>query len=165
MSRGTTTATVGIVVAVVGIVVGAFVAIAIDQCWLGLGSCPPEPPDIRIDAASSVFNAPGYDDPSDEYVCLVNADDKPVDMAGWELREGKGDVVNTLPSFTLAPGAGVRVHPGEGRSTKHDLFGESGSPVWTNGGDSVLLVNAAGEEVSSVAFGSQDEHLPASRCA
>jgi hypothetical protein len=135
-----------------------------DQCWLGLGSCPTETPDIRIDTASSVFNARGDDDPSEEYVCLVNASDQEVDLASWQLREGSGDVVNTFPSYFLAPGAKVRVHPGEGRDSRRDLFGTSGSPVWTNSGDSVTLVDADGNQIASVSYGEQEEGETAGTC-
>ncbi len=146
----------GLGVAVLALLSGALIPLAIDQCWLGLGSCQ-DRPDVRIDATSSLFNSPGYDDPADEYVCLLNAESSAVQLGGWQLREGNGDVVNTLPSFSLAPGASVRIHPGEGRNTAHDLFGESGSPVWNNGGDSVTLVDAAGEEIASVPYGEQEE--------
>jgi len=153
----------GIAVAILGIAVGAFVAIAIDQCWLGLGSCE-DRPDVRIEAASSLFNAGGSDDPGDEYVCLVSAEDDAVELAGWELREADGSVVNTLPAYSLAPGASVRVHPGEGRDSGHDLFGESGSPVWTNSGDSVTLVDSNGETIASESYGEQDEGRPDRAC-
>jgi len=145
-------------------VAAILVTLAIAQCWLGLGSCPPSLPDIRIDAASSLFNAVGYDDPADEYVCLANASDERVDMTGWQLREGNGNLVNTLPSFALLPGARVRIHPGEGRDTRSDLYGTSGGPVWTNSGDSVTLVDAEGTEIAAISYGEQEKELARGRC-
>lgn len=111
---------------------------------------------MRIDLASSVFDAPGYDDPAREYVCLVNTSGGSVDLTGWELRDAQG-VVNVLPAFTLPAGAGVRVHPGVGHDTKTDLFGTHESPAWTNSGDAVTLVNADGEQVDSRFYGAQQE--------
>lgn len=137
---------------------------ASDQCWLGLGSCPDGPPDIRIDTASSVFNASSGDDPADEYVCIVNASGEQIELAGWQLREGGGDVVNTLPSFAFAPDSKIRVHPGEGRNSNSDLFGTSGAPVWNNDVDSVTLVDAGGEQIASVSYGVQDEEETAAPC-
>lgn len=80
---------------------------------------------VRIDLASSIFNAPGYDDPAREYVCLVNRSGASVDLTGWVLRDAER-VVNVLPRFTLEADAAVRVHPGVGADSRSDLFG-SGS--------------------------------------
>jgi competence protein ComEC len=110
-----------------------------------------------------VFNAPGDEGPAEEYVCLVNQTDEPVDLLGWLLRDGAGQDVNTLPDFTLAPEARVRVHPGKGRNSATDLFGISGSPVWNNEGDSVTLLDADGEEIDSQSYGPRDDDA-ASRC-
>ncbi len=148
-----------------GLVLAVLVPVGISECWLGIGSCPAPKPEVRIDLPSSVLNAPAYDNPSDEYICLVNAGEMAVNVTGWELREGSGDVVNTIPSLSLAPGAEVRVHPGRGHDSGHDVFGTSGSPVWTNSGDSVTLVDASGEEIDSAAYGEEGEHRPASRCS
>lgn len=120
---------------------------------------------VRIDTASSMFNAPGDDDPAEEYVCLVNQADEPVDLLGWVLRDGAGRDVNTLPDFTLAPEAHVRVHPGKGRNSTTDLFGTGGSPVWTNGGDSVTLLDADGQEIDSQSYGPRDDNEAAGRCS
>jgi hypothetical protein len=152
-----------IVPALVGASIGAFVTIAIDQCWLGLGPCD-RTPDVRIDTASSRFNAPGDDNPADEYVCLVNSEDDPVDLTGWQLREGNGHLANTLPSFALAPSAGVRVHPGRGSDSARDLFGDHGAPVWTNGGDSVILVDSDEQVIARASYGNSEESDPVANC-
>lgn len=145
-----------------GAAIAAFVSIAIDQCWFGLGHCD-QTPDVRIDTVASRFNAPGYDNPAKEYVCLVNSEDKPVDLAGWQLREGNGDLVNTLPSSALAPGAAVRVHPGRGRDSVHDLYGDHAGPVWTNSGDSVTLVDSNEQVIAKASYGSiEDGESPVS---
>lgn len=155
---------IGVAIGLAGLALAVLVPVGIAECWLGVGSCPAPLPEVRIDIPSSMLNAPGYDNPSDEYICLVNADDVPVNLTDWKLREGNGDLVNTLPSFSLAAGAEVRVHPGEGRDSAHDIFGTSGRAVWTNSGDSVTLVDASGEEIASTSYGSEEEHRPASAC-
>jgi hypothetical protein len=144
--------------------IGVFVVVAIDRCWLGLGSCPIKPPEVRTDIASSVLNSPGSDNPSDEYVCLVNAGVTPVDLTGWQLRSAGGDAVNTLPSFSLGPGAEVRVHPGEGRRSAHNLFGTTEAASWLNDGGAVTLVDANGKQIASTTYGPQDEKRPAGSC-
>lgn len=145
-----------IVPTLVGAIIGAFVTVAIDQGWFGLGQRD-HTPDVRIDTAASRLNAPGYDNPSDEYVCLVNSEDEPVDLTGWQLREGNGDSVNKLPNFALPPGAGVRVHPGRGMNSTRDLYGDHGGPVWTNSGDSITLFDSDERVVARASYGATEE--------
>lgn len=139
-----------------GAALSAVVAVAIAQHWFGIGE-EGSLPDVRVDTAASLFNAPGYDDPSAEYVCLVNSDAEAVDLTGWQIREGTGDLVNTLPSFALAPGDGVRVHPGPGRSSARDLFGDNRRPIWTNGGDLMTLVDSDQQVVAEESYGNATE--------
>lgn len=129
-----------------------YIGIAAILCWAPF-SCLP---DVKIDTASSNFNPAGYDRPADEYVCLVNEEDGSVTLTGWELRDAEG-TVNVLPHFTLAGGTAVRVHPGRGSDTRTDLYGTEGNPVWTNGGDSVTLVNEHGETIDSRSYSSTDD--------
>jgi Lamin Tail Domain len=152
-----------VIFGVIGVIFGGL-EFASSECLLGLGSCPPDPPEVRIDAASSLFNAPGYDDPADEYVCLVNVDEGDVNLVGWQLRKEEGDVVNTLPSLVLAPGASIRVHPGEGRNSRQDLYGDSGSPVWRNDRDTAMLVDAQGGEIDSAPYREPDDGQVAGPC-
>lgn len=118
---------------------------------------------VRIDLASSVFDAPGYDDPGSEYVCLVNTSGDAVDLTGWVLRDARQEI-NVIPRFTLQPGASVRVHSGMGTDTETDLFGTRGSPAWTNEGDAVTLLDADGEQVDSRFYGPQQEGRAAGDC-
>jgi Lamin Tail Domain len=115
----------------------------------------PSPPDVQIDTASSRFNPSGDDDPAAEYVCLVNQESDAVDLTGWVLRDTEGDV-NVLPRFTLAAEATVRVHPGNGRDTRHDLFGEN-TGYWNNGTDSVTLLTDDGETIDSSSYSSREQ--------
>jgi hypothetical protein len=55
-----------------------------------------ESPDVRIDIAASQVNTRGYDNASDEYICLVNKSGGDVDLLGWELRDAEGSV-SVLP--------------------------------------------------------------------
>jgi hypothetical protein len=125
--------------------------------------CPDHPPDVGISLTDSRLDPAGYDDPSDEYVCLVNSDDQPVSLAGWELR-GAERRVNVLPSFTLKPGAAVRVHPGEGANSAHDLYGEEGSPQWRNEGGQISLFDSEEQEVDSVGYGERKDDDGSGEC-
>lgn len=97
-------------------------------------------------------------------MCLVNSEDEAVDLTGWQLREGNGNVVNTLPNFALAPGAGVGVHPGRGRDSTRDLFGDNGAPVWTNSGDSVTLVDSDERVIAKASYGNTEENDSIASC-
>lgn len=125
--------------------------------------CPDHPPDVAISLADSRLNSAGYDAPSDEYVCLVSHDDQAVSLAGWELRTAERRV-NVLPGFTLKPGAAVRVHPGKGANSPHDLYGEKGSPQWRNEGGQISLLDSEGQEVDSVGYGERKEGDGSGEC-
>lgn len=121
-----------------------------------------EPPDVRIDIAASQVNSKGYDDARDEYVCLVNKSGEDVDLLGWELRDAEGSV-NVLPDVTLESEQHLRVHPGAGRNSDTDLYGEGEAAVWNNSGDIVTLLDDEGNVIDSQAYGSrQTERYPAS---
>ncbi len=135
------------------VVVGFFVVRGIEGC-----DEPPPGPDVRIDAAASSVNPEGDEDPAAEYVCLVNEGEEAVSLTGWKLTDAEG-IVNSLPQFSLAPRATVRVHPGGGESladTSHDLYGGKGAS-WNNGGDTISLFDADGVEVDSRVYPERDD--------
>jgi hypothetical protein len=123
-----------------------------------------QPPDVRIDVAASRLNSAGADDPRDEYLCLVNEGDREVSLTGWVLRNAHSDV-NTLPTFSLATGEGVRVHPGTGSNSPMDLFGDNASPQWNNDGGSVRLLDADGQVIDTRPYGpSKEQSGPVGPC-
>ena len=120
-------------------------------------------PDVRIDLAASLLDLEGGD-PSSEFVCLVNADDGSVQLAGWELRDFKDQSVG-LGEFLLKPQAGVRVHTGS-RITPvaNDLFGGKGSPIWDDDGDTVELLDAEERPIDKTKYGQRPEDFVPERC-
>jgi hypothetical protein len=139
----------------VALVVGTGIAVA------GILHCGT--PDVRISLADSRLNPAGYDDSSDEYVCLVNHDDQPVSLAGWEVGAAERRI-NVLPDFTLEPGAAVRVHPGEGTNSPRDLYGEKGSSQWRNTGGQISLFDSNGQEVDTVGYGERKDDDGSGEC-
>lgn len=125
--------------------------------------CSDDPPDVGISLADSRLNPAEYDEPGDEYVCVVSHEDDPVSLAGWELR-GAERRINVLPDFTLEPGASVRVHPGEGRNSRRDLYGEKGSPEWRNEGGQISLLDSEGQEVDAVGYGERKDGDGSGEC-
>jgi Lamin Tail Domain/Glucodextranase, domain B len=144
-------------IGLVGLLLSVAVAVA------GFVHCPMELPEVRISLADSRLNPAEYDDASDEYVCLVNYDDQPVSMAGWEIHAAERRI-NVLPDFTLQPGAAVRVHPGSGTNSTRDLYGEKGSPEWRNEGGQISLLDSEGQEVDAVGYGERNDGDGSGEC-
>nr|WP_325051213.1 lamin tail domain-containing protein [Halorientalis pallida] len=94
---------------------------------------------IHEDAAGDEF-----DNLNDEYVVFENTGGEPLELSRWTLSDA-ADHTYTFPSgFTLDPGAEVTVHTGSGQDTDTDLYWGSGSPIWNNGGDTVIVRDDAG---------------------
>lgn len=109
----------------------------------------PETHTIEVEPTCSRFDAPGNDNKNnvEEYVCLVNSGEKPVDMTGWYIRDESG-YTYTFPAFQLKPGARVRIRTGCGSDTPTDLhWCIEGRAVWDNRGDTVYLYDAEGRVV------------------
>jgi hypothetical protein len=140
----------------------ALLVLGVAGAVAGIIHCPDHPP-VVISLPDSTLNPAGYDDPSDEYVCLVSRDDQPVSLAGWELRAAERRI-NLLPNFTLQPGAVVRVHPGRGANSSRDLYGEKGSPEWRNEGGQISLLDSEGEEVDTVGYGEREDGDGSGEC-
>jgi micrococcal nuclease len=85
-------------------------------------------------------------DLNEEWVEVANRGERPVDLTGWGVQDESSSHRFAFPcGFSLPPGATVRIHSGEGRATATDLYwGASGSAIWNNDGDTVFLVDPAG---------------------
>jgi hypothetical protein len=138
-----------------GVVLGILVSI---KALLPAGG-PSRPPDVRIDVNASLLN-PRDGDPSSEYVCLVNADDGAVQLAGWRLRDFK-DHTLVLGDFLLEPGSGVKVHTGPAPNDFHrqaaELYGGYGQPIWNDEGDTIELIDAGDRRVDETSYGERRE--------
>jgi micrococcal nuclease len=89
---------------------------------------------------------------NDEYVVLENTGDADLDLSGWTLTDAVGKTYTFPDGFTLAPGERVTVHSGSGTDTDTDLYWGAGSPVWNNGGDTVIVEKADGSLVVSYEY-------------
>jgi hypothetical protein len=111
---------------------------------------PALPP--RIVIAHVEYDPPGSDRHG-EYVLIRNETNDPVDLTGWTLRDMGGKHSFTFPSFTLAPGAEVRLWSGSGTADAGNLYWGSRGAVWNNLGDAAFLLDAKGNEVSRLSYG------------
>jgi micrococcal nuclease len=94
------------------------------------------------------YDAPGDDNHNlnGEWVEFTNTGDEPFDLGGWAVRDESSRHRYPFPAgFVLAPGATVRLHTGCGADTTLYLYWcNTGSAVWNNTGDTVFVLDPAG---------------------
>jgi len=107
------------------------------------------PPTEAVVAVSRVEpDAPGRDDenPNGEWVEIVN-DGPDADLTGWVLRDESSIHRYVFPDgFVLGSGDRVTIRSGWGDDGGGALYWGAGS-VWSNGGDTVLLLDPNGNVV------------------
>ncbi|MFW5999966.1 MAG: lamin tail domain-containing protein, partial [Halorubrum sp.] len=89
---------------------------------------------------------------NDEYVVFENTGDEPIDLSGWTVEDEAAHGYEFPQGFTLDAGATVTLRTGSGTDTDTELYWGSGSPIWNNAGDTVILSNADGEHVLEVSY-------------
>ena len=87
-------------------------------------------------------------------VQITNFGDAPQDLAGWVLKDiSEGYPSFTFPSYTLEPGASVRVYTDEIHPEWGGFSFGYGKAVWNNKDpDVAALYNAQGQEVSRKSY-------------
>jgi endonuclease G len=155
--------TVGCIEEVTGLDLLAALPDAVETALTG-ARCPagsvaqPEQPTV----AGVTQGAPGvriarveYDPPDDdlagEYVLLQNGGTEAVTLTGWTLEDAAG-VIYTFPVFTLAANAEVRVWVQAGSDAGANLYWGRTQPVWNNSGDTAILRDATGVEMSRFTY-------------
>ncbi|MDS0260536.1 lamin tail domain-containing protein [Haloarcula sp. S1CR25-12] len=97
---------------------------------------------IHADAASD-----DRDNLNDEYVVFENTGTEPLDLSGWTVEDEVGTTYTFPDGFTLDDGSSVTLYTGSGTDTETELYWGSGSPIWNNGGDTIIVHNSEGESV------------------
>ena len=100
-----------------------------------------------VDIAHIECSPPGRD-VEGEYVLIWNTNDVPVDLTGWTLSNGGSKQTFTFPTFSLAPGAEVKLWTKRGKNESGDLYWNSRKAVWNSEGDTGTLKNAGGATAS-----------------
>ncbi len=99
-------------------------------------------------------DAPGRDDrnPNGEFVAIAN-EGAAIDLTGWMLRDESSTHRFTFPEgFVLGTGEIVTVRSGCGEDAPPELYWCADGTVWTNSGDTVLLLDAAGAVVDRLRY-------------
>ncbi len=133
-----------------------FAATSDDAAAAGLGmwaadACGDATPPTGITITDYVYNPAGPDGDvmNDEWVAIANRGSSSTDLSGWTMRDESTQNRFHFPNgFQLAPNSEVVVHSGCGDDTSSDLFWCSDDPVWSNGGDTVIVQLPAGTIVA-----------------
>jgi micrococcal nuclease len=85
-----------------------------------------------------------HDNLNDEYVVLKNSGNDGLDLSGWTVSDEGGHTYRVPSGVRLASGEMVTLYTGSGSNSASELYWGSGSAVWNNGGDAILVSNADG---------------------
>ncbi len=84
---------------------------------------------------------------NDEYIVLKNTGETTLDLGSWTVTDAAGHEYTFPKDFQLEAGATVTLHTGSGTDTESDLHWGSGSAVWNNGGDTIIVRNDQGNRI------------------
>ncbi len=113
----------------------------------------PEPVTVAPGAVLRVVTV--FNEGRREHVVITNEGSQAQNLQGWVLESAPGGQRYTFPAVTVAPGATVRVHSGQGSAAAAapptDLAW-TGRNVWNNAGDTAILFDPTGREVSRFSY-------------
>ena len=90
-----------------------------------------------------------------EWVAIRSFGQRTRQLKGWTLRDRAGHVYR-FPSFELRPNTTVKVHTGDGRRTRHDLYWRTEYYVWNGSGDVAILRQNDGRLIDRCRWGNGD---------
>ena len=82
-----------------------------------------------------------------EYVTFANAGDETLDLSGWTVSDEADHEYAFPDGTTIGPDETLTLHTGSGEDGDGDLYWGEGSPLWNNGGDTVIVRNGSGSVV------------------
>jgi hypothetical protein len=103
-----------------------------------------------LEITKVIYDAPGNDNDNlnEEYVVfkvLVS-----INLVGYAVEDDGADHRYDFPDRAFQEGQTFTLHTGEGTDTQTDLYwGQTGTAVWNNGGDTVNVISPQGETVES----------------
>ena len=115
----------------------------------GIGACG-EMGSTEVRIVDIDYNPPGPDDKhtNDEWVALSNTGSVTVDISGWIVRDESTRHRFMFPGGTaLSAGQQIVLRSGCGDATETTFFWCASDPVWSNGGDTALLLDQNGNVI------------------
>ncbi|MFE2553428.1 lamin tail domain-containing protein [Streptomyces sp. NPDC059355] len=111
----------------------------------------------RVEISRVQADSPGRDDHSNrslnaEWVEITNTTRDAVNLRGWTLRDSDGNRYR-FDNVRINARATIRIHTGNGRDTRTDLFQNSREYIWGNQGDTATLRDDRGRTVDTESWG------------
>jgi hypothetical protein len=111
----------------------------------------------NVEISDVQYNSPGRDDRSNrslnkEWVEITNNTRRAINLDGWTLRDEDGHRY-TFHDYRLAGRSTVRVHTGQGRDTRTDVYQDRRNYVWDNRSDTATLRNDRGRFIDNESWG------------
>ncbi|MFF1778079.1 lamin tail domain-containing protein [Streptomyces virginiae] len=111
----------------------------------------------RVEISRVQADSPGREDRSNrslnaEWVEITNTTRDGINLRGWTLRDRDGNRYR-FDNVRIAPRATIRIHTGNGRDTRTDLFQDRRDYVWDNYSDTATLRDDRGRTVDTESWG------------
>ncbi|MFD4742455.1 lamin tail domain-containing protein [Streptomyces virginiae] len=111
----------------------------------------------RVEIGRVQADSPGREDRSNrslnaEWVEITNTTRDGINLRGWTLRDRDGNRYR-FDNVRIAPRATIRIHTGNGRDTRTDLFQDRRDYVWDNNSDTATLRDDRGRTVDTETWG------------
>ncbi len=114
----------------------------------------PDRPQVRVLSVSPNPEGPDTEALNEESVEIVNEGYGTVAVSGWVIRDESSSNRFTIPSgISLNPGNVLTIVTGCGTDGGGTVHWCSDTPVWSNGGDTVVLLDTRGNAVARLAYG------------
>ncbi|MFG2716452.1 lamin tail domain-containing protein [Streptomyces goshikiensis] len=111
----------------------------------------------RVEISRVQADSPGREDRSNrslnnEWVEITNTTRDGINLRGWTLRDDDGNRYR-FDNVRINGRATIRIHTGNGRDTRTDLFQDRRDYVWDNRSDTATLRDDRGRTVDTESWG------------
>lgn len=89
---------------------------------------------------------------NDEYLVFSNAGTEEIDISGWTVRDEANHEYTFPDGTTIGANETLTLYTGSGENSDGDYYWGEASPVWNNGGDTVIVRNENGSVVIERAY-------------
>ncbi|WP_405786796.1 lamin tail domain-containing protein [Streptomyces sp. NBC_00029] len=111
----------------------------------------------RVEISRVQADSPGREDRSNrslnsEWVEITNTTRNPISLRGWTLRDSDGNRYR-FDNIRIGGRNTIRIHTGNGRDTRTDLFQDRRDYVWDNRSDTATLRDDRGRTIDTETWG------------
>ncbi|MCX4529931.1 MULTISPECIES: lamin tail domain-containing protein [unclassified Streptomyces] len=111
----------------------------------------------RVEISRVQADSPGRDDRSNrslntEWVEITNTTRNAINLRGWTLRDSDGNRYR-FDNVRIAGRATLRIHTGNGRDTRTDLYQDRRDYIWDNHSDTATLRDDRGRTIDTEFWG------------